>query len=98
MTVLGILLLVLLGAICGAVAEAIVGYSPGGFFVSVAVGFLGAWIGTWLAGVLHMPSALVVRVEGYAIDVVWAILGAILLLLVVSLFRRSPYYRRRFLG
>jgi uncharacterized membrane protein YeaQ/YmgE (transglycosylase-associated protein family) len=95
MTVLGFLLLIVVGAICGAIAELIVGYSPGGFLVSVAVGFAGAWIGGWLAGALHLPAVLVVRIEGHAFDVIWTVLGSIVLLLVVSMLRRSTYYRRR---
>ena len=97
MTVLGFLLLIVVGALCGAVAELIVGYSPGGFLVSVAVGFVGAWIGGWLAGVFHLAPVLVVRVEGHAFDVVWTVLGSIVLLLVVSLLRRSSYHRRRYI-
>lgn len=96
MTVLGFLLLIVIGAICGGIAERIVGYSPGGFLVSVAVGFMGAWIGGWLAVAAHLPPGFVVRVDGHAFDVVWTVLGSILLLLIVSLFRRSPYYMRRY--
>jgi uncharacterized membrane protein YeaQ/YmgE (transglycosylase-associated protein family) len=93
MTIVELLLLLLVGAICGAIAEMIVGFSPGGFLASVAIGFLGALIGTWLAGQLHLPSVLAVTIGGYTIEILWAILGAIVLLLVISLFRRS-YYRR----
>jgi uncharacterized membrane protein YeaQ/YmgE (transglycosylase-associated protein family) len=93
MTVVDLLLLLLVGAICGAVAEMIVGFSPGGFLASVAIGFLGALIGTWLAAQLKLPSVLAVTIGGYTIEILWAILGAIVLLLIISLFRRS-YYRR----
>jgi uncharacterized membrane protein YeaQ/YmgE (transglycosylase-associated protein family) len=95
MSILGFLLLVVIGAICGAIAELIVGYSPGGFLASVAIGFAGAWIGGWVATFLHLPSMLVVRVDGHPIEIVWTVLGAIILLLIVSLVRRSTYYRRR---
>jgi uncharacterized membrane protein YeaQ/YmgE (transglycosylase-associated protein family) len=95
MTLLGFLLLIVVGAICGAVAELIVGYSPGGFLASVAIGFVGAYIGGWLAGVLHLPSMLVVRIENHPVEIVWTVLGSIVLLLIVSMFRRSTYYRSR---
>lgn len=93
MSLVGLLLLLLVGGICGAIAEMLVGFSPGGFLASVVVGVLGAFIGTWLAGVIGLPSVLAVRIEGHTIEVVWAILGSILLLLVLSLIRRT-YYRR----
>ncbi len=88
MTIIGLLLLLLVGAICGAVAEAIVGWSPGGFLASAGVGFLGALLGTWLARALGLPSILAVRIETVTIEIVWAVLGAVLLLLVVSMVRR----------
>ena len=94
MTLVGLLLLILVGAICGGIAEALVGYSPGGFLASVAIGFLGALIGTWLAPRLGLPSLLPVTIEGFRIEIVWSILGAVILLAILNAVRR-PYYRRR---
>ena len=95
MTIVGFLLLLLLGAICGAVAELIVGFSPGGFLASAVVGFLGAAIGGWLAPRIGLPSILAVQIEGYAIEVVWSVLGAVILLAILALFRRATYPRAR---
>lgn len=95
MSLLGFLLAIVVGAICGAIAELIVGYSPGGFLMSVVIGLVGAWIGAWLAGVLHLPTLLVVTIEGHAIEIVWTVLGSMLLLLPATLFRRSASMRGR---
>jgi uncharacterized membrane protein YeaQ/YmgE (transglycosylase-associated protein family) len=95
MTLVGFLLLVLVGAICGAIAQFIVGWSRGGFILATLVGFAGALIGNWGAPLIHLPTIYIVRVDGYTIEVVWAILGAVALLLVLSLFRRSTYSRWR---
>ena len=46
-SLIGLLVLILVGAIVGAIAEAVVGYSPGGFLATAAIGFLGALIGSW---------------------------------------------------
>lgn len=89
MTIVGFLLLLVVGAICGAVAELIVGFSPGGFLASAVVGFLGAAIGGWMAPRIGLPSVLAVRIEGYTIEVVWSVLGAIVLLAVLALIRRA---------
>jgi uncharacterized membrane protein YeaQ/YmgE (transglycosylase-associated protein family) len=94
MTITGFLLLVLVGAICGAVAEFIVGWSRGGFLVATAVGFLGAAIGGFFAPRIGLPSLLNVQIEGHSIEIFWSVLGAIVLLMVMSIFRRSSYYRR----
>ena len=94
MTIVGFLLLLLVGAICGAMAEFVVGWSPGGFIASAVVGFLGAIFGGWFAPKIGLPSLLAVRIEGHSIEILWSVLGAIALLLVMSAFRRSRYYRR----
>ena len=94
MTIMGLVLFVIVGAICGAVAELIVGFSPGGFFASAVVGFLGAFIGNWIAREVGAPGVLAVTIEGHSIEIVWAIVGAIVLLLVLSLFRSAGYRRR----
>jgi uncharacterized membrane protein YeaQ/YmgE (transglycosylase-associated protein family) len=93
MTIVGFLLLLLVGAICGAVAEMLVGFSPGGFLASIVIGFLGAWLGTWIARVTHLPSLFAVNIEGVTIEIVWAIIGAMVLLLFISLIRRATYRR-----
>jgi len=88
MTLLGLLLLLVVGAVCGAVAELIVGWSAGGFFASAGVGFLGALIGGWLATALRLPSIFAVRIDTVTIDIVWAVLGAVILLAILSVLRR----------
>jgi len=93
-SLVGLLVLILVGAIVGAIAEAVVGYSPGGFLATAAIGFLGAFIGSWLAPQIGLPELLPVTIDGVTIPVVWAIVGAIILVLVLSLIRR-PYRRRR---
>lgn len=94
MTLLGLLLLIVVGAICGLIAEAIVGYGPGGFLTSAFVGFLGALIGTWIARGIGLPSVLAVRIETVSIDILWAVLGAVILLAIVAGVRRGGYTRR----
>jgi uncharacterized membrane protein YeaQ/YmgE (transglycosylase-associated protein family) len=93
MTLLGLVLLLVVGAICGAVAELIVGWSAGGFFASAGVGFLGALLGGWLARVLGLPSIFAVHIETVTIEIVWAILGAVILLAVLSMVRRRRFVR-----
>ncbi|UQA57850.1 GlsB/YeaQ/YmgE family stress response membrane protein [Polyangium aurulentum] len=93
MSIIGFLLLIVIGGLCGALAQMIVGFSAGGFIASVVVGFLGALLGTWLAGSIGLPSLLAVRVEGYTIEIFWSILGAILLLAMLSLVRRASVRR-----
>jgi uncharacterized membrane protein YeaQ/YmgE (transglycosylase-associated protein family) len=94
MGLLDLLVLLLIAGICGVIAEMIVGFSPGGFLVSILVGLLGAYLGSWLAGQLGLPPVLAVSPGGaFSLDIVWSIIGAIVLLLVIVLVRGAG--RRR---
>jgi len=93
MTVTGLLLLVLLGVICGGIAEFIVGWSPWGLITSAAVGFMGAFIGDSFAPRSGLTTLFAVRIDGYSIEIFWSVLGAIALLVVLNVFRRSSYIR-----
>lgn len=90
----GLLALLLIAAVAGALGQAIAGYSLGGCLVSAAVGLIGALLGGWLAGVLGLPELFVLDVAGWPFPVVWAILGATLFSLVVGLLSRGRRTRR----
>ena len=81
----------MVAAICGAIAQSLVGYSVGGCLVSAFVGYVGALIGVWVARQFGLPELLSVSVGGEAFPVIWSIIGAALLVAVVSLFRRSAW-------
>ncbi|HEX6202197.1 MAG TPA: hypothetical protein VF100_04270 [Thermoanaerobaculia bacterium] len=85
----GLLALLLIAAVAGALGQAIAGYSLGGCLVSSAVGLIGALLGGWLAGVLGLPELFVLDVAGWPFPVVWAIIGATLFSLVVGLLSRG---------
>lgn len=94
MGIIELLVLLVIAGICGAIAELVVGFSPGGFVVSIVVGLIGAYLGTVLGVYLGLPELLPITVGGRTIEVVRAILGSILLLLVISLFRGASRRRR----
>ena len=88
MTVLEFLVLLLVAGICGAVAQAIAGFSRGGLLVAIAVGFIGAVLGVWLQGATGLPEILTVQVGDRAFPIVWSIIGGVLFSIVVSLLTR----------
>ena len=83
------LLLLLIAGLCGALGQAISGYSHGGCLVSIALGFIGALLGTWLAGALHLPELLALPVGGMRFPIIWSILGSALFVAVISFIARS---------
>jgi uncharacterized membrane protein YeaQ/YmgE (transglycosylase-associated protein family) len=84
----GFLLLLLIAAVIGAVAKAIVGFSRGGLFVAIAIGFIGALIGMWIYGATGAPELLMVQVGNTRFPIVWSIIGGVVFVCFVSLFSR----------
>src|SRR4030095_14219216 len=62
LTLPGLILLIVIAAICGAVGKALAGGSQGGLVVSIALGFIGALFGPWVAGQLHLDAPLMLNV------------------------------------
>lgn len=88
MSLLGILILLLVAAVAGALGQAIAGYSHGGFLISIVVGLIGAVLGWWLAGVLGLPELFVINIDGQPFPLVWAIIGSALFALLAGLVTR----------
>ena len=87
-SIVGLLLLLLVAAICGSVGKALGGGTRGGLIVSIALGFIGALIGPWLAGKLGFSEPLVITVGGHPFPVVWSIVGAALFVALIHLVSR----------
>jgi len=88
MTLLDFVILLLIAAVCGAVGQALAGYSVGGCITSILVGFVGAVIGTWIAGALGLPEFFAVNVGGRTFPIVWSVLGSALFVVVLALLTR----------
>jgi uncharacterized membrane protein YeaQ/YmgE (transglycosylase-associated protein family) len=79
------LTLLLVAGICGSIAQAIAGASRGGCLVSIALGFIGALVGTWLARALKLPELFTIEIGNQAYPIVWSIIGASLFVAVLAL-------------
>ena len=88
MTLIEFLGLLFIAGVCGALGQAIGGFSRGGCLVSVALGFIGALLGSWLSRQLGLPELLVVPVGGRNFPIVWSIIGAALFVAVIGLLTR----------
>ena len=92
MSLISILLLLLIAAVAGSIGQALVGYSVGGCLTSIVVGFVGAFVGSWLARQLGLPEPFTVSVGGETFPVLWSIIGSALFVGVLSLFGRRRMY------
>jgi len=88
MTLLDLLLLLLVAGICGSLGRAISGYSHGGCLVSIALGFIGAVLGVWLARKLGLPELFAVQIGTTSFPIVWSIIGSALFVAVITLLTR----------
>jgi uncharacterized membrane protein YeaQ/YmgE (transglycosylase-associated protein family) len=95
MTLFGFLVLLLIAAICGAIGQSLAGYDLGGCFVSIIVGFIGAYLGLWIAGKFGLPKIFEISIQGKAFPVVWAVIGSALFTLIMALLRGAVSGRRR---
>ena len=91
MTILELLILLVIAAICGAIGQAIAGYSLGGMVITTVVGFIGALLGTWVARAIGLPELLMVNVGGQPFPIVWAIIGSALFTAIIALFTRRAH-------
>lgn len=92
MTIWDFLILLLIAGVCGGLAQAIVGFSRGGCFVSIAVGFVGALLGIWLQKLTGAPEFFTLEVGGTSFPIVWSIIGSVVFVALVAAI--SPRYRR----
>ena len=89
MTITELLVLLVIAAICGGVGQSLAGYSLGGCLVSIVVGFIGAYIGLWLAGRFGLPEIFAIQVGGKTFPIIWSVVGSALFTLIVALIRRA---------
>ena len=87
MTIGSVLLLLLVAGVCGSIAQGLTGYSHGGCLVSIALGFVGAILGTWLAHLLGLGEILAIQFGGQSFPIVWSIIGAALFVALLNLLR-----------
>ena len=86
----GLLIMLLVGLVAGWLAGKLVAGGGFGLIADIAIGIVGAFIGTWL-----LPQ-LGVRIGGGVVSaIIVATIGAVILLLIVGLFTKG-FPRRRY--
>ena len=84
MSLFDLLILLVIAGICGGVARSIVGTTRGGCLVSIALGFIGALVGMWLARLMDLPEFLAINIGGRNFPIIWSIVGASLFTALIS--------------
>ena len=91
MTILDVIVLLIIAGLCGALGQAISGFSRGGCLVSIALGFIGAVLGMWLARQMGLPELFSIQIGTTRFPIVWSIIGSALFVALITLVtRRRP--------
>ena len=88
MTLAGLLVLLVIAAIAGMLGQALSGYSVGGCFMSIVVGFIGAFLGIWISKNVGLPEPLSINVQGESFPLLWAVIGSALFTAGLGLISR----------
>lgn len=80
---LGILWSIIIGVLAGAIAGWIMRGNGFGFIINLIVGLVGSVLGGWIYSLLGISSGGILGV------LLMSVIGAVLLLWIVSLFRRK---------
>ena len=96
MTLTEFLVLLVIAAICGSVGQSLAGYDLGGCLVSIVVGFIGAYIGMWMAGKFGLPEIFNIKIGGKVFPIIWSVVGSAVFTLIVALIRKGVSGSRLF--
>ena len=88
LSVENLIILLLVGGIIGAIGQRLAGYSHMGCLTSVALGFIGALIGSWAVKQFRLPELYILTVGHTSIPIIWAIIGAAVFVGVLGLLTR----------
>ncbi len=86
-----LVILLIVGGLVGVIGQRLAGYSRGGCLTSIALGFIGALIGSWAVKQFQLPEIYVLKIGHTSFPVVWAIIGAAALVAVLGLLTRRRY-------
>lgn len=88
MSLLQLVVLLVVAGICGSIGSALAGHSRTGCLGSIALGFIGAILGAWIARAAHLPEWIVWRIGGEGFPVLWSIAGSAIFVAVLGVFTR----------
>ncbi len=94
MSLLGFFFLLLIASITGSLGAHIAGRKGMGCLASIALGFIGALIGTFIARELDLPLSPYIRFGFHNFPIIWSILGAALFVAFLNLLSPGKNERK----
>lgn len=93
MTLTGLIILIVIAALCGAIGKALVGAGSGGLITTIALGFIGALVGPWVASRLNLSEPFMLNIGGESFPILWSIIGAALFVALLHLLSGRGWRR-----
>jgi uncharacterized membrane protein YeaQ/YmgE (transglycosylase-associated protein family) len=93
-TLESLIILLIIAGIAGAIGQWMAGYSRGGLLTSIVIGFIGAFLGTWVSKQFHLAEIYTLQIGRTTFPIVWAILGSALFVAILGLMNRRHSSRR----
>jgi uncharacterized membrane protein YeaQ/YmgE (transglycosylase-associated protein family) len=88
MDITSLIVLLIVAGICGGIGKSLAGYGNGGCLASIALGFIGSFLGVWIADKFDLPRMFTINIGGRAFPILWSIIGSALFVAVLSLISR----------
>lgn len=89
MSLIELFVLLIVAGVVGSIGQAIAGYSRGGCLVSIALGFIGALLGAWLARSLGLRELFVISIGDASFPIIWSIIGSAVFIAIVRFVGRG---------
>jgi uncharacterized membrane protein YeaQ/YmgE (transglycosylase-associated protein family) len=91
MTLVGFFILLVIASVAGSLGQSIAGYSLGGCLTSILVGFIGAFLGLWIARQFGLPEPLLITIQNESFPLLWSVIGSAVFTAVLALFFRRRH-------
>ncbi|OGD30359.1 MAG: hypothetical protein A2Y56_09115 [Candidatus Aminicenantes bacterium RBG_13_63_10] len=88
MSIFSFLIMLFIASITGSIGASLVGRRNTGCLPSIALGFIGAVIGIYIAQQLNLPRFWTLTFGGHPFPIVWAVIGSALFVAVLNLFSK----------
>jgi uncharacterized membrane protein YeaQ/YmgE (transglycosylase-associated protein family) len=86
MPLVSFLLMLIIASIAGAIGAGLAGRHRTGCLASIALGFIGAIIGSTIAQKLDLPLFFWLRFGSYKFPVIWAVFGSAIFVAFLNIF------------
>jgi uncharacterized membrane protein YeaQ/YmgE (transglycosylase-associated protein family) len=91
LTIESFIILLIVAGVVGAIGQRLSGYSRRGLLTSIALGFIGALIGSWAVKQFDLPEIYMLKVGHTNFPIIWAIIGAAAFVAAFGLLSRRRY-------